>query len=755
MGLVADTDGEAGRMGITRRTLLVAGAAMVAGIRAPKAAGAASIHGVDFGALPDGDGWPAGWVCTGVANLRVSGGLGVLEAGSDVFPCDPRPLVFAVDSRFRDGSVRALISAAGSLVGVAVRRVGPRDYYAAFYDGSTLSIVRRSGADLATLAQFPLTAVGDLTLELAAAGASPTQLTARLNGIPLSATDASAPLQAAGDAGVLGQARTLFPSSGPAVLPSLGNVHLLPYGVQEGQEFLASPAGQQLIAEIKRESTVRFRKIAITTAEAVQPTPAAVVAATTGLPRTAGARLHVASDLPAEVVIEVADDAKFTFPRRLASGRTAKFDAYAVNAHELIGRTFWRTTLRRAGTTSVGPVRSFPVLPAAGDGTKVRIAIAACAAQFGPLFDDLAALQPDVFVWQGDLNYPDTIGPLAQSMAGYAGIWREFLANPRLAPVLEHSAFVAVRDDHDYAAQDSNASMIARLPWGVEPWDALMGEGHGYRFSAGLADIWVLDQRRFKSDPAAPDGPAKTLLGDRQREWLLHGLRTSLAPFKVICSPCTVFIGGNGRDGNWSNDFKHERDAVLAVIDQEVSGRVIFVTGDTHLTGVYDSGGRFEARPCPLGIPTPNDITLTDPRAADTLRANAGITYADDRCHYAVIEVRGDPDDAVLDLWLRREDGVTPYRRTFAEPFAQPRLRVGVRPAGRQSLRAAVSLDRPGFVRLRATIGGRRVADRVVRIAHAGRRHYVLRVRGPRRGRLTLTARYGRVVRVVRRLLRL
>ena len=53
--------------------------------------------------------------------------------------------------------------------------------------------------------------------------------------------------------------------------------------------------------------------------------------------------------------------------------------------------------------------------------------------KFGPAFDQLIARSPDVFVWQGDLNYPDTIGPLAQTIPAYAGIWRDFLANPRLA----------------------------------------------------------------------------------------------------------------------------------------------------------------------------------------------------------------------------------------------------------------------------------------------------------------------------------
>ena len=68
-------------------------------------------------------------------------------------------------------------------------------------------------------------------------------------------------------------------------------------------------------------------------------------------------------------------------------------------------------------------------------------------------------------------------------------------------------------------------------------------------------------------------------------------------------------VGANGRDGDWAAGFTAERDLLLAHVRKHVSGRTIFVTGDTHWTMVYDHDGLFEARPCPFDIPTPNDIT--------------------------------------------------------------------------------------------------------------------------------------------------
>jgi phosphodiesterase/alkaline phosphatase D-like protein len=221
------------------------------------------------------------------------------------------------------------------------------------------------------------------------------------------------------------------------------------------------------------------------------------------------------------------------------------------------------------------------------------------------------------------------------------------------------------RDDHDYGVQDANATNL--VPWGLAPWEALMERRSFYRFPAGLAEVWVLDQRLHKSDPALPDTRDKTLLGARQRAWLWRTLGASRAPFKIVCSPCTLApLAANARDGSWAAGFTTERDLLLDHIARRVSGTTIFVTGDTHWTMAYERDGLFEARPCPLGIPTPNDITLTQPDAAEQARGKPGVAYADDEHgHFAQIDVSGDRRTARLELALVRADGSTPFRRTF------------------------------------------------------------------------------------------
>ena len=667
---------------MSRRELLAAAAAAgtAAALQGPPRARAAAAfsRSLDFAALGPGEGWP-GWRCPGVANLRRADGRGLLEAGSDVFPCDPRPVAFAVDQRFRDGEVAATVESAGAGTGVVLRRVGPRDYYAAVYDDEqrALVIVRRFAGGVEELARAAAELGSSFRLSLRAEGRNPTALSASAesgSGSPVAVTarDSAPALQGAGDPGVLATARTLFPSEGPAPVPALGNLHLLPYGVQEGQAVFDTAVGQQALDTIRERSTAVFGAIAIHASGTPGVTRPSLVAATTGAPVTGGARLRVAADVPARVEIELARDRRFRHGRRrVRIGRTGSFDAAFARVGGLRpGHTvYWRPRLRRAGREVVGPVRSFRVLPRAGSGKRSTVAIASCASQFGPAFDLLAERRPDAFVWQGDLNYPDTVGPLAQSISGYAGIWRDFLSNPRLAPILERTMFAAQRDDHDYGVQDANSTNL--VPWGLAPWEALVEDRYHYRFSAGVVDYWVLDQRRFKSDPAADDTPGKSLLGLAQRAWLMSTLAASRAPFKVICSPCTLApLRANARDGSWAAGYTAERDLLLGHIAKNVSGRTLFVTGDTHWTMAYERDGLFEARPCPLGIPTPNDITLSQPQAAAEARGVPGVAYADDTSgHFAVVEARGEGGVARLDLTLVREDGAEPFQAHFEQPL--------------------------------------------------------------------------------------
>jgi hypothetical protein len=292
---------------------------------------------LEFAELEPGKGWP-GWRCVGVANLSRSDGRGRLEAGSDVFPCDPRPVAFAVDNRFRNGSVRATVTEAGSGVGVVARRTQHAHYYAAIVDSEqqSLLLVRRLGVRLDEIARVPLGAVpSGFRLSLSVSGANPTTLRASVepgSGTPdqLVAEDSASGLQKGGDPGVLATARTVFPSTGPPELAALGNIHLLPYGVQEGQVVIGSPIGEALLNQIRERSTAVFESIEIRARQRLRRTIPSVVAATTGAPTAHGANLRVSTDVPARVSIAMSGDKSFREATPVAEVTTRRFGSAII-----------------------------------------------------------------------------------------------------------------------------------------------------------------------------------------------------------------------------------------------------------------------------------------------------------------------------------------------------------------------------------------------------------------------------------------
>lgn len=144
-------------------------------------------------------------------------------------------------------------------------------------------------------------------------------------------------------------------------------------------------------------------------------------------------------------------------------------------------------------------------------------------------------------------------------------------------------------DDHDYGLNDQDRrhpGKVAALETFARYWPnpsaGLPGTpGAFFRWSQGGVDFFFLDVRYYRDPNMDPNVAGKTMLGEAQREWLLGGLRTSRAPFKVLIS------GSGWNDGkvegadSWSS-FTHERDAILDQIMTEEIGGVVLLSGDTH-----------------------------------------------------------------------------------------------------------------------------------------------------------------------------
>jgi alkaline phosphatase D len=116
-------------------------------------------------------------------------------------------------------------------------------------------------------------------------------------------------------------------------------------------------------------------------------------------------------------------------------------------------------------------------------------------------------------------------------------------------------------------------------------------------------EMFILDTRQYRSRNIDQDGPAKTMLGEKQLQWLLRGLTESSATWKVIVTtvPLSISKGGSasvpGNDG-WAGGpgipgFERERQVIVDHILGRRVKNVVFLAGDVHhvQANVYDPNG--------------------------------------------------------------------------------------------------------------------------------------------------------------------
>jgi len=202
--------------------------------------------------------------------------------------------------------------------------------------------------------------------------------------------------------------------------------------------------------------------------------------------------------------------------------------------------------------------------------------------------------QLDFFCMLGDTVYADG----SEDVADYRAHWDAALATEGLVRVAASTSLVVTWDDHevdnnwDLASVGVDRYNIARAcfdealprdegPGGTGVWRVL-------RWGDTL-DVFVLDGR------AERERATGKYLSDEQLAWLLDGVRTSAARFKIILNSVpitdlTVMFSTLGAEDRWDG-FPTTRTEVVAAL-AEVEG-VLIVTGDVHYgqVGYVDPAG--------------------------------------------------------------------------------------------------------------------------------------------------------------------
>jgi alkaline phosphatase D len=205
------------------------------------------------------------------------------------------------------------------------------------------------------------------------------------------------------------------------------------------------------------------------------------------------------------------------------------------------------------------------------------------------IFESINSKNPDIMIWGGDNIYLREAD--WDSKTGILHRYTHSRAIKEMQPLLAKTQNFAIWDDHDYGPNDGDSSFYnknltleafkdfwANKSYGMNPEQ---NEGNYSTFNWGDAQFFLLDDRFFKSPNDRKTGK-RTILGEKQLEWLIDALSSSSASFKII------YIGGQvittaARFENYAT-YPEEKEKLLKEIEVNKIKGVLFLSGDRHFT---------------------------------------------------------------------------------------------------------------------------------------------------------------------------
>ena len=249
-----------------------------------------------------------------------------------------------------------------------------------------------------------------------------------------------------------------------------------------------------------------------------------------------------------------------------------------------------------AGSTSrrqsQSPTYNLRTSPPAGSPGTFTIAFGGCAG-YTPanerMWDTIATHAPQALLLLGDnvyIDLPEQPGPFHD----YTYYQRQ--SRPEFRRLVSSAPVYAIWDDHDAAVDDIWLGPYVDRPawkqpmvehfrrnWNNPGYGSASHPGVWFRFSLGDVEFFMLDGRTYRTNPFADE---RTMLGPVQKAWLLDGLRTSNATFKVIASPVAWADGAKpGSRDTWSG-FPEEREEIFRFIESNGVTGVVLLSSDRH-----------------------------------------------------------------------------------------------------------------------------------------------------------------------------
>ncbi len=204
------------------------------------------------------------------------------------------------------------------------------------------------------------------------------------------------------------------------------------------------------------------------------------------------------------------------------------------------------------------------------------------------IYDPMTAEAADMMIWLGDNLYFREAD--IQSPAGMAMRYWTDRAFPPLQKFLQSTRQIAIWDDHDYGANDSDSSFVLKQSalrlfqnYWANPAYGLPGTpGVFTQCTLNDADFFLLDDRWYRDADAAPLSRGKQMFGKEQMDWLKNALLSSRAHFKIVAAGGQLFNDDDAYEG-W-NLYPEERQNFMDWLQNNQIRGLLFLSGDRHIS---------------------------------------------------------------------------------------------------------------------------------------------------------------------------
>lgn len=266
-------------------------------------------------------------------------------------------------------------------------------------------------------------------------------------------------------------------------------------------------------------------------------------------------------------------------------------------AHLAPGKLYrYRAQARRSpGEASRTFSGQFKTAPSADQSTQIKFAVSTCqavrsvdsGAKGHRVYREMLKFEPDFFVHTGDLLYYDK-APFCKSVDQARAKWNLMFAYASNQSFHRQVASYFMKDDHDTLKNDCwPGQTYGELTFaeGLRIFREQVPMGKStYRTVRWGRDvqIWLTENRDFRSNNRETDGPDKTILGAKQKAWLMDSVTQSDATFKFVISPGPI-VGPDkqGKADNHSNAaFANEGLQLREFLSKQTNTFVI--CGDRH-----------------------------------------------------------------------------------------------------------------------------------------------------------------------------